>query len=73
MVYKQKVWRLPLGAPQARGKALVNMLPLEEGERITIDHAAAGGRGRPGTQLDMMFATKRGRRAAQQAVRLRRR
>jgi len=33
--YKEKVWRLPLAAPQARGKALVNMLPLEQGERIT--------------------------------------
>ncbi len=34
-VYKEKVWRLPLAAPQARGKALVNLLPLEQGERIT--------------------------------------
>ena len=34
-VYKQKVWRLPLAAPQARGKALINLLPLEQGERIT--------------------------------------
>jgi DNA gyrase subunit A len=33
--YKEKVWRLPLSAPQARGKALVNMLPLEARERIT--------------------------------------
>jgi len=33
--YKEKVWRLPLAAPNARGKALVNMLPLQEGERIT--------------------------------------
>jgi DNA gyrase subunit A len=35
MAYKQKVWRLPLGAPNAKGKALVNILPLQEGERIT--------------------------------------
>jgi DNA gyrase subunit A len=35
IVYKEKVWRLPAGAPQARGKALINMLPLEQGERIT--------------------------------------
>lgn len=35
MVYKQKVWRLPLAAPQARGKALVNLLPLQENESIT--------------------------------------
>ena len=34
-VYKEKVWRLPLAAPQARGKALVNILPLDQGERIT--------------------------------------
>ena len=35
IVYKLKVWRLPLGAPQARGKAFVNLLPLGEGETIT--------------------------------------
>jgi DNA gyrase subunit A len=35
MVYKLKVFRLPLGTPQARGKALVNLLPLEEGETIS--------------------------------------
>ncbi|MFK7792558.1 MAG: DNA gyrase subunit A [Devosiaceae bacterium] len=34
-VYRHKVWRLPLAAPQARGKALVNILPLSQGERIT--------------------------------------
>ncbi|MBX3553877.1 MAG: DNA gyrase subunit A [Pseudolabrys sp.] len=34
-VYKQKVWRLPLAAPQARGKALINILPLDPGELIT--------------------------------------
>ncbi len=58
-VYKEKVWRLPLAAPQARGKALVNMLPLEQGERITSimalpeDEAAWAA-------LDVMFATTRG-------------
>ena len=34
-VYKMKVWRLPLAAPQARGKAFVNLLPLAADERIT--------------------------------------
>jgi DNA gyrase subunit A len=34
-VYKEKVWRLPLAAPQARGKALVNILPIEQDERVT--------------------------------------
>jgi DNA gyrase subunit A len=35
MVYKMKVWRLPLAAPQARGKALINLLPLRQDETIT--------------------------------------
>ena len=34
-VYKLKVYKLPLGNPQAKGKALVNLLPLEQGETIT--------------------------------------
>jgi DNA gyrase subunit A len=34
-VYKLKVYRLPLGTPQTRGKALVNLLPLDEGETIS--------------------------------------
>jgi len=58
-VYKEKVWRLPLAAPNARGKALINMLPLEEGERITTimplpeDEASWA-------SLDVMFATASG-------------
>ena len=35
IVYKLKVWKLPLAAPQSRGKALINLLPLEKDERIT--------------------------------------
>ena len=35
MVYTLKVYKLPVGTPQGRGKALVNLLPLEEGETIT--------------------------------------
>ena len=34
-VYKTKVYKLPLGTPQARGKALINLLPLDEGETIS--------------------------------------
>jgi len=30
--YKLKVWRLPLGAPTSRGKAFVNLLPIEPGD-----------------------------------------
>jgi DNA gyrase subunit A len=59
MVYELKVYRLPLGTPQARGKALVNLLPLEEGETITTvmplpeDESGWGG-------LSVMFATESG-------------
>src|SRR5690606_26127643 len=35
IVYKEKVWRLPIGTRQSRGKFLRNLLPLQEGERIT--------------------------------------
>ena len=35
MVYKTKVWQLPMSTPQARGKALVNLLPLTSNETIT--------------------------------------
>jgi DNA gyrase subunit A len=35
MVYKLKVYRLPLGSPTARGKALINLLPIRPGETIT--------------------------------------
>ena len=35
MVYKLKVYKLPLGTPQARGKALINLLPLNQGETIS--------------------------------------
>jgi DNA gyrase subunit A len=34
-VYKLKVHRLPLGTPQARGRPMVNLLPLAEGETIS--------------------------------------
>ena len=58
-VYKEKVWRLPLSAPQARGKALINMLPLEQGERITTIMPLPEDEESWAT-LDVMFATTRG-------------
>jgi DNA gyrase subunit A len=58
-VYKEKVWRLPLAAPQARGKALVNMLPLQEGERITTIMPLPENEEDWDT-LDVMFATASG-------------
>src|SRR2546421_955905 len=58
-VYKEKVWRLPEATPQSRGKALINILPLEQGELITTimplpeDESSWAA-------LDVMFATTRG-------------
>ena len=34
-VYKIKVWKLPVGTSQSRGKALINLLPLQSGETVT--------------------------------------
>ena len=71
-VYKEKVWRLPLAQPQARGKALINLLPLEAGERITTimplpeDEASW-------ETLDVMFATTGGTVRRNKLSRLRRR
>jgi len=58
-VYKEKVWRLPVAAPNARGKALVNMLPLEQGERITTIMPLPENEEDWAT-LDVMFATSGG-------------
>jgi DNA gyrase subunit A len=59
MVYRMKVWRLPLGTPQARGKAMINILPLEKDERITtilpLPDQAEGA-----SQPYLMFATASG-------------
>ncbi|MFM2045738.1 MAG: gyrase, subunit [Pseudomonadota bacterium] len=57
--YTLKVWRLPQGTPQTRGKALVNLLPLAEGDFITAvmpmpeDEATWG-------DLNVLFATSKG-------------
>jgi len=58
-VYKEKVWRLPQAAPQARGKALINILPLEQGENITTIMPLPEDEATWET-LDVMFATTRG-------------
>tara|TARA_B100000678_G_scaffold150315_2_gene125325 strand:- start:24074 stop:26809 length:2736 start_codon:yes stop_codon:yes gene_type:complete len=59
MVYKQKVWRLPLGSPQSRGKALVNILPLEKDEWITSVMLLPEDQ-EERERLDVMFATRKG-------------
>ncbi len=58
-VYKEKVWRLPAAAPQARGKALINILPLEQGENITTIMPLPEDE-KTWDKLDVMFATTRG-------------
>jgi DNA gyrase subunit A len=58
-VYKLKVWRLPVGTPTSRGKAFINLLPIEPGESITSilplpeDEATWD-------QFDVMFSTRSG-------------
>ncbi|HAQ35847.1 MAG TPA: DNA gyrase subunit A [Alphaproteobacteria bacterium] len=59
MVYKTKTWRLPQGAPNTRGKALVNLFPLDEGEIITSVMALPEDEDEWNT-LDVMFATTAG-------------
>jgi len=59
MAYKMKVWRVPEARIQGRGKAMVNLLPLSEGERITSilplpENEAEW------EKLNVVFATKRG-------------
>ena len=58
-VYRYKVWRLPEGGPATRGRPMVNLLPLAEGETISTvlplpeDEAEWGA-------LHVMFATAKG-------------
>lgn len=58
-VYRQKVWRLPEGGPATRGRPMVNLLPLAQGETIRTvlplpeDEAEWG-------KLHVMFATANG-------------
>jgi len=58
-VYRLKVWKLPEGGPQTRGRPMVNLLPLGEGEVISNvltlpeDEAEWGG-------LSVVFATAKG-------------
>ncbi len=59
MCYRMKVWRLPAATPQSPGKALVNLLPLDDGEVITSilllpEDAATW------SELELMFATRSG-------------
>ena len=57
--YKLKVWRLPLGTPQSKGKAFVNLLPIEPGENIGNILALPEDEATWDTQ-DIIFATRSG-------------
>ncbi|HET6522505.1 MAG TPA: DNA gyrase C-terminal beta-propeller domain-containing protein, partial [Geminicoccaceae bacterium] len=59
-VYKLKVYKLPLGTPQARGKAMVNLLPdLSEGETVSAVLPLPEDEER-WSELNLMFATAKG-------------
>ena len=59
IVHKLKVWQLPLGTPQARGKALINMFPLEEGENISVVMRSPENED-VWNEMDIIFATSKG-------------
>lgn len=57
--HKMKVYKLPLGTPQARGKAFINMLPLEQGETISVVMPLPEDE-ETWDKLDVIFATSQG-------------
>lgn len=59
LVYKMKVYRLPVGSPQSTGKALINLLPLKQDERITTIMQLPENE-EECENLDVMFATRSG-------------
>jgi DNA gyrase subunit A len=59
MAYKLKVWRLPEARIAGKGKAMVNLLPLAEGERITTILALPENEAE-WDKLNVVFATKSG-------------
>ncbi len=59
MVYRLKCWRLPIGNPLSRGKAMINLLPLAQGERITTIMPMPEDPASWAT-LQIMFATQSG-------------
>ncbi len=59
IVHKMKVYRLPLGTPQSRGKAFVNLLPLEKDEKISVVMPLPEDED-TWDKLDVIFATSHG-------------
>jgi DNA gyrase subunit A len=60
IVYMLKVYKLPLGSPTARGKAMINLLPLKEGETISTLMPLPEDEGTWG-DLNIVFATAQGK------------
>jgi len=58
-VYKLKVYRLPQGSPQSLGKAIINLLPLEEGE-VIYTLMPLPEEEESWSELEVMFATAKG-------------
>ncbi len=59
IAHKLKVWQLPLASPQSRGKAMVNLLPLESGENVSVYLRVPENEEIWG-DLDIMFSTSHG-------------
>ena len=59
IVHKMKVYKLPIGTPQSRGKAFVNLLPLEKDEKISVVMPLPEDEDTWDT-LDVLFATSHG-------------
>ncbi|MEC9234820.1 MAG: DNA gyrase subunit A, partial [Pseudomonadota bacterium] len=59
IVHRMKVWQLPLGNPASKGKALVNLLPFEEGEKISVIMALPEDE-ETWNDYNIMFATAHG-------------
>jgi DNA gyrase subunit A len=59
MAYVLKTWRLPLATPQGKGKALINLLPLKEGETVTKVLALPEAE-EEWDRFEVMFATRSG-------------
>lgn len=58
IVHSLKVYKLPLGNPQARGKAMINLLPLAQDEKISVIMPLPEGEGVE--KLNIVFATSHG-------------
>jgi DNA gyrase subunit A len=58
-VYRMKVWRLPEGGPTAKGRPMVNILPLSAGETVTTVLPLPQDE-EEWKNLHIMFATARG-------------